>query len=273
MSGWNLISYKNTRRPAFPAIGRPDCAFSLIELLVVVAIIAILAALLLPTLGRAKIAALNAACKGNVRQLGLALQMYKSDWAAYPYASDANSRATWYMAIASHYNSNYAIMQCPTFKGDYPPEKAVTFLFGIPYMWGPQSPNSVSGLSYGYNGFGIGSAFSTSWIHNLGLGVQVNPGQRMPSVKVSQVKRPANMIAFADSMPQPGYPNIYAFLLSMSRDTKPSDERHNGGSNVSFADGHVINIPNAQLVEDTDPNRRRWNVDHEPHWEISLSSR
>jgi len=54
-------------------------AFTLIELLVVIAIIAILAALLLPALKSAKEKAMRTACLNNMKQLGLALNMYLTD--------------------------------------------------------------------------------------------------------------------------------------------------------------------------------------------------
>jgi prepilin-type N-terminal cleavage/methylation domain-containing protein/prepilin-type processing-associated H-X9-DG protein len=54
--------------------------FTLIELLVVIAIIAVLAAILFPVFARAKDAAKKTACLSNQRQLGIALQMYISDY-------------------------------------------------------------------------------------------------------------------------------------------------------------------------------------------------
>lgn len=67
-----------------PGACPPVRAFSLMELLVVIALLSLLAALLLPALVRSKGAAQSAACKSNLRQLGIGLHNFVSEHRHYP---------------------------------------------------------------------------------------------------------------------------------------------------------------------------------------------
>ncbi|MCI0539968.1 MAG: DUF1559 domain-containing protein, partial [Verrucomicrobiales bacterium] len=65
-------------------VSESRCAFSLIELIVVIAIISLLAGLILAALAAGKAEAQLLGCRGNLRQIGLALAMYVGDFGAYP---------------------------------------------------------------------------------------------------------------------------------------------------------------------------------------------
>jgi prepilin-type processing-associated H-X9-DG protein len=84
----------------------------LIELLVVIAIIAILAAMLLPALSRAKESGKRIACVNNLRQIGLAAQMYASDnQGSFPPRSGTDR---WPNRLYDNFGKSVKILLCPT---------------------------------------------------------------------------------------------------------------------------------------------------------------
>ena len=106
--------------------------FTLIELLVVIAISAILAALLLPALSRAKQKGQQAVCLSNLNQIGLGVQMYLNDsadhfpdrrdlksslpggfrpWTSWP---PSDPRAGWAATNFQSYSPNLNVWSCPT---------------------------------------------------------------------------------------------------------------------------------------------------------------
>lgn len=102
----------------------PRKGFTLIELLVVIAIISILASILFPVFSRARAKGRQTACLANVQQIGLAINMYASDYDEQVVWGDmdwnpATTDDQWYNCIFP-YTRNRQIMLCPDRKDSGP---------------------------------------------------------------------------------------------------------------------------------------------------------
>ncbi len=123
-------------------------AFTLVELLVVVAIIALLLSILLPALSRARVVAASVACMSNVRQIGIALEYYKNDFNERIINSQSNIvndpyGSWWYSQLGIRYlqldksvsffeSNSFRIFQCPADKAAESDELSYGYNFFIP---------------------------------------------------------------------------------------------------------------------------------------------
>ena len=240
--------------------------FTLIELLVTIAMIAILAALLLPALASAKDKAYSANCRSNLRQLIIALRLYVDDEGCYPLATSGNAIGSWQIALGPSVTSN--VFYCPK-----PCHASAQFMQIV------QPPSPIILPHYGYNEFGA-VLFGVP-PSNLGLGGDYIPAGLTGSFKPLAERRvaaPSEMIAIGDSGAfvnpilvsstnvDPSAFLYLSFPYVVASVNRPAvGDWHDGGANQVFCDGHSEYARQSVWIAATASARQRWNNDNQPH--------
>jgi prepilin-type processing-associated H-X9-DG protein/prepilin-type N-terminal cleavage/methylation domain-containing protein len=240
-------------------------AFTLMELLVVITVISILAALLLPVISQSKRRAQLFHCVSNLHQLGLGLQSFVAANHAYP-----SCRAGMASEIPGSWMNQLQQGGFDTQQGAFDISRPKPFLLteGVwrcpTARWDQRVAGGGIPTSYGYNAFGILKLQNPT--NALGLhGKFISSSQLFAPVPESEVSSPGEMMAIGDSFEGGNYIMREPDLAYLERCGFASS-RHNGRANILFCDGHV-GSPTLKFVftDSIDAALVRWNRDHQPH--------
>jgi prepilin-type N-terminal cleavage/methylation domain-containing protein len=246
LQGQRRVSVDSGGRYTQPA--RPD-AFTLIEILVVLAIILILAALLLPALSSAKARSRQAGCANNLKQLALGFQLYVADNETRlpentPAGRGDNPWVRGDMKNPQEATNQVYIRQCKLF-----PYVGQVGVYRCPADQG--RAGSVANVrSYSMNG----------WMGSRSMETDSRPAGYRTFVRESELAaaRPADLWVLLDEHEasiDDGW-----FLVTMD-DSRPFGSfpatRHQKGYGLNFADAHVetrkLRDPNSQLLGTPNP--------------------
>lgn len=215
-------------------------AFTLIELLVVIAIIAILAALLLPTLARAKQKAITAKCLSNHKQMTLAWIMYASDNSGVLVENNPLGTPP-YTNGQAWILGNMQVLPDMTNLADISNGKLYPYSISASIYKCPADtkPYQINGTGPGYNR-----------TRSYSISGQMNSADPMYPVFPCNVKEtdiihppPSKAFVFIDEAACSIDDGYYAIRVDLHEWQNLVAAWHQNGDNLSFADGHAEHWP------------------------------